>query len=123
MNQLFRLSGALLIAGCCSGGDSIAIVCDAALTLSFSTQPLGAYHVEARAVGNPFVYVVDCPDATKCGSVAFIRNFLPDTALVTVTYQGRVATRTVVPFYPPPYPPPSRCGTSCQSATATIDLP
>lgn len=125
--HLVSLSAAAFALGACSAAvaDPVCtlIGCISGLFVSFSTTPAGPFHVEVTSPTSPTPKVYDCANPAQCFPVVQFRDFMPDTAFVTVTYAGRTTTTEVHPVYEAKYPNGKACGGACSNATVTLALP
>jgi hypothetical protein len=125
LREVVVVSAASFSLGACS---ALAVNCSdvgciSGLIVSFATPPTGSLHVEVTSPTSPTPRVYDCANAPQCSPVATFGDYMPATAIVTVTYAGRTTTTEVHPVYEAQYPNGRACGAACTSATVTLPLP
>lgn len=121
MSRFGPLLGLSVLAAC-SGAFCTLIGCESGLTIAFTTAPTSPFHIDATVNGmGSFVY--DCPEVTRCNTSPTLTGFVPDRAVITVTYQGRSASTEVHPVYHTFFPNGKDCGGGCTQATVSLPLP
>lgn len=100
------------------------IGCVSGLLIAFDAPPTVPYHLEVSS-GRPASsakYVFDCATPGQCASPLF-PDYLPETAIITVTTAAGTKTVEQTPAYITRQPNGPSCGPTCRSATVTISLP
>lgn len=118
--RLLLLSAGLL-SGC--SYNCTLLPCLGGLRVNFSTMPIAPFHVDARASTGGAVISYDCPDVARCNPSPFFSDFVPESAVLAITYQGRTSSTTVRPSYDRSYPNGTGCGGGCEIGTVTVPLP
>ena len=109
-------------AGCVNYSCTL-IGCNRGLRVNLATQPTSPFRVEASSGDGTGTHTYDCPDITRCSTEAFLEDYLPTEATITVTYEGRTRTTVARPQYEVSYPNGRRCGPECTQGLVTIALP
>ena len=105
------------------GVDCTLVGCTSGLILELTATPTSAYHVEVQSSPAIGTRSYDCPTGVRCHIEETFDGFLPETATIIVSYQGRTQTTVVRPAYAQSSPNGKRCGPTCVSARVMVDLP
>jgi hypothetical protein len=112
---------AATLAGCNPMGPCTLIGCFDGLNVRFTSQPAGAFRVEAILPGDATPRVFDCPSGL-CDPVVF-PDLMPERVTIRVTTAAGTRSQEFTPKYEAQYPNGRRCGAACRNATVTIQLP
>ena len=121
-----RVHTALVLAGltvACSGQVCTLIGCMSGLTLEFPVAPSAPFRVEVQSSPNIGTRSYECAVGSRCHVEQNFDGFFPETATITVTYEGRSQTTVVRPTYTESFPNGTDCGPACQSAILSVPLP
>jgi hypothetical protein len=114
---------ALAALGGCLSYECTLIGCSDSLAVTFTTVPTAPFHLDVRSAAGGSLFVYDCPDITQCNPSPVLHGALPESAVFTVTYQGRTTSTTARPEYTQSNPNGRGCGPTCTEGRVSLALP
>jgi hypothetical protein len=120
--RTLAIAAVMLCANCAAFIEGCTLVgCENILTVTFSSPPDVAYHLEALSIDGGALQF-DCPDPSRCQS-AQLQDYAPDKLVLTVTTARGSKQYNLTPSYESVYPNGKRCGAACRTGSVTVALP